>query len=329
MTRGRIAFIGAVHEAAPALEVLLRRDEADVVTVITCTEKAAARMSGVVDLAHLARSAGVQVLYVDDISAAPVVQQLDDLDLDLSVVVGWTRLLSAAVLRLPRAGCVGFHASLLPRHRGRAPVNWAILRGEQVTGNTMMYLDVHADTGDIIDQRSVPITPTDTCGTVYAGVARAGAEMLAEHLPALLDGTAPRRPQDRTAGDLLPKRTPDMGVIDWEQGPRVVHDWVRALTLPYPGAFGCAGGRKVSIWSTALPGEGEPAGAPGRVMSVTGSSVRVGTRGGSIVVISASLDGAPPRPAAQVFAESGLAVGSQFDDVPIEARRWARGEALV
>jgi methionyl-tRNA formyltransferase len=268
-------------------------------------------------------------MYVDDINAAPVVQQLDDLDLDLAVVVGWTRLLSAAVLRLPRAGCVGFHASLLPRHRGRAPVNWAILRGEQVTGNTMMYLDVHADTGDIIDQRPVPITPTDTCGTVYARVARAGAQMLAEHLPALLDGTAPRRPQDRTAGDLLPKRTPDMGVIDWEQRPRVVHDWVRALALPYPGAFGCAAGRKVSIWSTALPGEAEPTGAPGRIMSVTGSNVRVGTQNGSIVVTSASLDGAPPRPAAQVFAESGLPVGSQFDDVPIEVRRWARGEAEV
>ena len=142
------------------------------------------------------------------------------------VVTGWTRLLSAELLGVPAHGVVGFHASLLPRYRGRAPVNWAILRGEAGTGNTMMYLDACTDTGDIIDQQAVPIAPDDTCATVYAKVGEAGAAMLGRHLRALLDGTAPRRAQGPADGPPLPKRTPGMGITDWT-----------GLPVPYTTGF--------------------------------------------------------------------------------------------
>src|SRR5579884_3373155 len=208
---GRVVFIGAVHEARPALAALLGSGRATVAAVVTPPEDRGAPLSGRVDLAPLAAAAGVPVLTADDVNAPRTVRRIRELAPDLLVVVGWTRLLGRELLALPPRGCVGFHASLLPRHRGRAPVNWAILKGETLTGNTMMMLDPGVDTGDIVDQRPVAILPDDTCGTVYERIARAGAAMLVERLPALLDGSAPRRPQDPARGDTLPRRTPEMG----------------------------------------------------------------------------------------------------------------------
>ena len=125
------------------------------------------------------------VIDAEDINAPAVVERIRHLHPDLIVVVGWTRLLSPALLSVPSRGCIGFHASLLPRYRGRAPVNWAILRGETFTGNTMFMLTPEADTGDIVDQRVIAIGDEDTCGDVYAKVGAVGADMLRTHLQAL------------------------------------------------------------------------------------------------------------------------------------------------
>ena len=116
----------------------------------------AASVAGFVDLKGLAEPRGVPVISVEDINATAVVERIGQLEPDLMVVAGWTRLLGAPLLALPSHGCIGFHASLLPRHRGRAPVNWAILRGERITGNTMFMLTPEADLGDIVDQRVHP-----------------------------------------------------------------------------------------------------------------------------------------------------------------------------
>ncbi|NUP17104.1 MAG: methionyl-tRNA formyltransferase, partial [Streptomyces sp.] len=175
-----------MHEAQAALAALLDCPTARLTAVITPPEADRRGLSGAADLTGSARSAGVPVFYESDLNAPGAAALIRTLAPDLMVVVGWTRLLGPAVLSVPRRGCVGFHASLLPRHRGRAPVNWAILRGERVTGNTMLLLDPGADTGDIVDQVRIPIGPDDTCGTVYERVARAGADMLRSNLPALL-----------------------------------------------------------------------------------------------------------------------------------------------
>jgi methionyl-tRNA formyltransferase len=325
--RGRVVFIGAVHEAVDALEVLLRSPLAETVAVVTPTEDALARLSGGVDLSPRATAAGVEVIRTEDVNGHATLAALRERDPDLVVAVGWTRLLGDELLALPRHGCVGFHASLLPRHRGRAPVNWAIMRGETTTGNTMMMLAPGADTGDIVDQRVVRIDPDDTCGTVYRRVAAAGADMLREHLPALLDGTVPRRPQDPAAGDVLPKRTPGMGAIDWATSPRAVHDWVRALTTPYPGAFTTIEGTRVMVWRTRVPGPVEPSGAPGRILAVEEGGVRVGTGGGSVVVTRLSdPGGAPDTRAVDWCARRGVGVGDTFEPIDPATARWCRGE---
>jgi methionyl-tRNA formyltransferase len=335
---GRVVFVGAVHEATSALGALLS-GPAEVAEVVTLPAGRAGAVSGYVDLEPLASAHGVPVWRCADLNAPESVEHVRRLRPDLIVVAGWTRLLSAELLAVPRRGCVGFHASLLPRYRGRAPVNWAILRGETVTGNTMMYLDAGADTGDIIDQRPVPIRPDDTCATVYARVAEAGAYMLRRHLPALLGGTAPRRPQGPADGPPLVKRTPRMGITDFSRAARAVHDWIRALTEPYPGAFTFWNGRKVMLWASAEPaeapgaggrgGHGEPGvrGGPGEVLGSGPRGLLVGTADGSVLVTAMSDPGAPPEPAGEWARRNGLRAGDRFDAVDRATSDWVLGLA--
>jgi methionyl-tRNA formyltransferase len=322
---GRVVFVGAVHEAVPALAALAG-GPAQLAGVVTLPADRAARASGFVDLAPLARAAGADLLRCTDINAAERVEQIRRLGPDLIVVVGWTRLLGAELLAVPPRGCVGFHASLLPRYRGRAPVNWAILRGETLTGNTMMYLDATADTGDVIDQRPVPIAAADTCATVYEKVAGVGAAMLGQRLPALLDGTAPRRPQGRAAGGPLPKRTPAMGITDWRRPARAVHDWIRALTQPYPGAYTFWAGRQVMLWASAASPRRERAGRrPGEILGCDERGLRVAAGDGSLLVTAVSDPGSPPGPALAWARGSGLRPGDRFDPVDDATSRWALG----
>jgi methionyl-tRNA formyltransferase len=325
MPPGRLVFVGAVHEAEPALAALFN-SRADIAEVITAPGQHQPQLSGYVDLEPLAAAHGVPVRRCADINAPGVIDDLRRLFPDLIVVVGWTRLLGAELLAIPSRGCVGFHASVLPRYRGRAPVNWAILRGEAEAGNTMMFLDAGADTGDVIDQRRVSIRPDDTCATVYARVAEAGAAMLREHLPAILNGTAPRRPQGRAGDDPLRKRTPEMGITDWNRPARAVHDWIRALTQPYPGAYAFWSGRKVMLWRSELPARtAPPVGQPGQVLECDGHAVRVATADGSLLVTAMSDPGSLPQPAPDWGRRNGMRPGDQFDEVDEATARWALG----
>lgn len=323
MTGGRVIFVGAVHEAVPALGVLLD-SEAEVAEVVTLPVDRSGSTSGFVDLEPQAGARGVAVRRCADINSAESVRHIRALRPDLMVVTGWTRLVSAELLGVPPRGVIGFHASLLPRYRGRAPVNWAILRGETVTGNTMMYLDPGADTGDIVDQRTVPIAQDDTCETVYARVGEAGAGMLRRHLPALLDGTAPRRPQGRGDGPPLPKRTPEMGITDWNRPALAVHDWIRALTWPYPGAFGYLGGRKLMLWASAA-GDSRTGRPAGEVLGCDRDGVRVATARGTIVLTSVSDASDAPGPAFAWASRNGVRPGDRFEPVPRETAAWALG----
>jgi methionyl-tRNA formyltransferase len=322
--RGKVVFLGAVHEALPALQAILGA-EAELAAVVTPPLARAASLSGFVDLEPMVVEHRVPLIRTADANDPRMVDLVRRLAPDLLVAVGWTRLLGDQLLAVPRRGCVGFHASLLPRHRGRAPVNWAILRGETTTGNTMLYLAPGADTGDIVDQRTVAIGPEDTCASVYARVAEAGAQMLIEHLPALLDGTAQRRAQAHDHADMLPRRTPEMGIIDWSRPAREVHDWIRALTRPYPGAFSALAGHTVRLWRSELPGPAEPAAPPGVVVGAEGDAVRVGTGGGSILVTEVSVDDGMAEPAARWLARAGITPGAAFDPVEPAVARWARG----
>lgn len=323
--RSRVVLVGAVHEARASLHALLADERVELAAVLTRTPLGAARLAGAVDLITPAADTGVPVILTDDVNEPRIVDMVRALSPALLVVVGWTRLIGADLLRVPSAGCVGFHASMLPHHRGHAPVNWAIILGETTTGNTMLMLDPGVDTGDIVAQRRIVIGREDTCATVYDRVAEAGADMLREHLPGLLTGTAPRRRQEPGAGDVLPRRTPDMGIIDWDRPAEDIYNWIRALTLPYPGAFTHHDGEQVMVWAAMPPTISAPRGVPGQVLGYEREGVRIGTHDSSIVLTRLSAPGHRPEHARRWLRRSRLAVGDRFDPVPPQTARWALG----
>lgn len=324
--RDRLVFAGAVHEAGPALQALLESPY-EISAVVTAPRSQAGQLSGFVDLAPLARQHGVPVVRTTDINDPAIVDRIRACKPDLLVVIGWSRLIGPELLGLPPRGCVGCHASLLPAHRGRAPVNWSIIRGEASTGNTLMFLAAGADTGEIVDQRTVPIGPEDTCATVYAKVGAIGAEMLRIHLPALLAGTAPRRPQ-RGPGDVLPKRTPAMGITDWTRPARAIHDWIRGQTRPYPGAFTRLHGEQFMLWRSRRPADGDrPAtlAPPGTVTHVAPDGITVATGDGSLMVTEICRPGQPAQPVTTWCREVGIGPGIRFDPVDPATASWALG----
>jgi methionyl-tRNA formyltransferase len=209
---------------------------------------------------------GVPLHYIAGINEPDAVQILQGIAPDVIFVIGWHQIVRPAVMRLARRGLIGAHASLLPHNRGSAPINWAILRGERAAGNTLLWLAEGVDEGDIIAQRAFPITPYDTCATLYARVATTNRDMLLELLPQLLAGEHPGRPQERSNEPVLPRRRPADGGIAWDPPATRVYDFIRALTRPYPGAFSSLDGKQWWIWEAALLPDHGPVGEPGEVL---------------------------------------------------------------
>jgi methionyl-tRNA formyltransferase len=287
----RILFVGAVLEGHRCLEALVAAGER-VDAIVTLDPALGATTSGWVPFDDLAARIDVPLLTVRDLNRPEEVARVADLRPDLILVIGWTRLLGDELLRMPRLGAIGFHASLLPRYRGRAPVNWAMINGERETGNTMFFLDTGVDTGDIIDQRAIPIDDADDCATLYEKVADAGTAMLLEHLPALRSGTAPRRRQDESQATVMPRRRPEDGRIDWTRGRRALFDWVRALTHPYPGAFTELGGRRLFVWR-AEAGSAATSLLPGTLLEGPHGAIEVATGDGTLRLHAVQWDGDP------------------------------------
>jgi methionyl-tRNA formyltransferase len=247
----RCAWVGFHAEGLPALEALLAAG-APIGAVLTLQPELAAKRSGGVDYAPLCARYGVPLHYIAGINEPEAFQILEAVAPDVIFVIGWHQIVRPPVMGLARMGMIGAHASFLPHNRGSAPINWAIIRGERESGNTLMWLAAGVDEGDIIDQRAFPITAYDTCASLYAQVAATNRDMLLAVLPRLLQGEHPGRPQPRGDDAVLRRRRPADGRITWDSPAGAVYDFVRALTRPYPGAFSALGGKQWWIWEAAL-----------------------------------------------------------------------------
>jgi methionyl-tRNA formyltransferase len=202
------------------------------------------------------------------------------------------QMLKPALLAVPARGAYNMHGSLLPRYRGRAPVNWAVLHGERETGATLHAMTPKPDDGGIVDQQAVPILPDDTAGEVFAKVTLAAEIVLDRCLPALVAGTAAPRAQDKALASYFGGRKPEDGRIDWSAGAQRVHDLVRAVAPPYPGAFTRAGGHTLRILRTLRePGPPQP-GAP-LIHARDGALYARCGDGGVLRLLAAECDGQP------------------------------------
>jgi methionyl-tRNA formyltransferase len=198
----------------------------------------------------MAREAGLEVATPDDPNDPAFVARLAAIAPDFLFSFYYRQMLSPAVLAAARRGAFNMHGSLLPKYRGRVPVNWAIIRGERETGATLHEMVEKPDAGRIVGQEAVPIGDNDTAAEVFARVTQAAGRVLEGALPSLVDGTAALRPQDLASGSYFGGRKPEDGRIDWTRSAREVHDLVRAVAPPYPGAFTSLGGRHVRVLRT-------------------------------------------------------------------------------
>ena len=211
---------------------------AELVGVVTLPGPVDPTRSGQCSFDEVASRLGARLVETADVNAPATVAAIGELDPDLVFVVGWSQLARGELIATAREGVFGMHPTLLPRHRGRAPIPWAILGGLAKTGVTLFEIvDPTADSGPIVGQVEVPIAPDETATTLFDKLAQAHVEVVRRCVPELLARRAPRIPQDDRRGSWWPKRTPADGIIDWETRAPYLYDWVRAQTRPYPGAF--------------------------------------------------------------------------------------------
>ncbi|HET9387356.1 MAG TPA: methionyl-tRNA formyltransferase [Gemmatimonadales bacterium] len=319
----KFAWVGFHAEGLAALQALLAAG-APIAAVLTLKPELAAKRSGGVDYTPVCSRHNVPLHFIAGINEPDAAQILKDLAPDVIFVIGWHQIVRPPVMKLARLGLIGAHASVLPHNRGSAPINWTIIRGERESGNTLMWLAEGVDEGDIIAQRSFPVTPYDTCATLYAQVAASNRDMLLDVLPQLLAGERPGRPQEHGDEPILPRRRPADGRIPWDCPARTVYDFVRALTRPYPGAFSSLEGKQWWLWEAALPPDRGPVGVPGEVLGpvvspapeACGQLVACGT--GTVVLLELE-DEAGTRLRGQALSEQQW-TGKRFDAGSLEQR---------
>ena len=203
-------------------------------------------------VAELASGHGIPVFSPDDINHPIWVQKIKKFAPDIFFSFYYRNMVSSKILDIPPSGCLNLHGSLLPKYRGRCPINWVLVNGEAETGVTLHYMTPRADDGDIVCQEKIPISDTDTARTVHDKAANTVADMLKGILPKLRDGTAPRIPQDHSQATYFGARGPEDGKIDWSQDAYKIRNLVRAVSRPYPGAFSYMGERKCIFWAVSV-----------------------------------------------------------------------------
>jgi len=313
----RIVFMGTPEFAVPALAMLLD-DGYEVVGVVTQPDRHKGRKRELTPspVKSFALERELAVMQPEKLRAADAVEQLAAWRPDLIVTAAYGQILPRAVLSMPRLGCVNVHGSLLPKHRGGAPIQRCVIEGEKTTGVTLMYMAEGLDTGDMIARVEVPIGEEDTAGSMFGKLSAAGAELLREWLPRLMDGTAPREPQRDEDATYAPNLTREDERIDWNAASRQVFNRVRGLN-PMAGGFTFWNGEVFKIWSCLAPGDSESVVnpewaslAPGTVIESGASGIRVRTGDGSIVLTEVQPAGRKALAAAEFAKGARLAPGT-------------------
>lgn len=244
----RLIFMGTAPFACPTLHKLLTTPH-QIVAVVTQPDRRRGR--GQQAMASAVKTVALEhhltVVQPASLRPAAVVDALASLAPDIIVVVAYGNILPSAVLQLPPYGCINVHASLLPKYRGAAPVNWALIQGETVTGYTIMQMDEHVDTGPILWREACSISPEDDALSLGTRLAEAGANGMLQVLAALERGTLTAQPQPDTGASYAPKLTRELGCLDWSQPAVTLHNLVRGV-VPWPVATTGWRGTEVKIW---------------------------------------------------------------------------------
>jgi methionyl-tRNA formyltransferase len=293
------AVVFAYHNVGVRCLKVLLAHRVDVPLVVTHADSAGETI-WFGSVAATAAEYDIPVVTPDDPNVPELAARVAALSPDFLFSFYYRKMLKAPLLALPARGALNMHGSLLPKYRGRVPVNWAVLFGERETGATLHYMTEKPDSGDVVAQSTVPILPDDTAQEVFDKVTVAAEIALDGVLDALLAGTAPRHRQDLSLGSYFGGRRPEDGIIDWGRDAAAIHGLIRAVAPPYPGAFTEVGRVPARVLrSRRLDGPAAPTLAPtldvrdGRLVAHCGG-------GGLLQILALEIDGVPTSPAAFV-----------------------------
>lgn len=307
----RIVFMGTPEFAVPSLQALIDHGE-NVVAVVSQPDrpKGRGRKLAPTPVKEVALAHGIPVLQPTKIRTPEFLEEMRAFNADLFVVTAYGRILPGTLLNLPPLGTINVHGSLLPKYRGAAPVQWAILRGERETGITIMQMDEGMDTGDILLPRPLTITPEDTAATLAVKMAALGGQALVEALELLKAGTLPRQQQDDRLATDAPLLTKEMGAIDWSKSAQELSCQLRGLD-PWPTAHGSLNGETIRLFAPVVV-EATVAEPPGTVIRADKAGLLVATGKGLLQVGELQREGGKRLPAADFLRGHPLPPGSRF-----------------
>ena len=309
----RLLFIGTSPFAVPSLRLLHQSPEHEVLAVVTQPDRPQGRGGklSVSPVKAAAAALGLPLYQPEKVRAKEFVGIVREMAPDIIVVAAFGQIIPQKILDIPPMGCLNVHGSLLPRWRGAAPMQYALMAGDAETGVTTMMMDAGLDTGDILLQASLPLDAVENLGDLEEKLAQVGADLLMQTLTVIAEGRCPRTPQDPALVTLAPSLPPDIGALDWTQPAAELHNLVRGVT-PKPGAYTTAGGKRLKIWRTELVEAQEAdAGAPGTVENVGGGGITVYASKGALRLLEVQPE-SKGRMAADAWARGARLVPGQM-----------------
>ncbi|MFZ5975958.1 MAG: methionyl-tRNA formyltransferase [Bacillota bacterium] len=312
----RICFMGTPDFGVKSLDRLIQ-EKFDVCAVITQPDRPAGRGKKLQPspVKALAQEHGILVLQFERVRSPEAIDALRALAPDVCVTAAFGQILSKEFLSIPPLGVINVHGSLLPRYRGPAPIQWAVINGETVTGITTMYTDTGVDTGDILLQRPLEIGPDETAGELFGRMAALGADVLTESLFLLQSGRAPRKPQNHAQSTHFPMIKKEMARVDWKRGAKAICDLVRGMH-PWPLAYTACVKTDIKLHRVRAA---EGSGHPGEVLSAhpkKGLFVAAGQ--GAVEILELQAPGSKRMDASSYLLghaiQEGIILGGEADD---------------
>ena len=286
----KIVFMGTPDFSVNALENIVKAGH-DIIVVITQPDKPKGRGGKMqyTPVKEKALELGLDVYQPQRVKETEFIEKLKEMNPDAIVVIAFGQILPKAILDMPKYGCINVHASLLPKYRGAAPIQWSVIDGEKETGVTTMYMNEGLDTGDIIDKVVVPIDKKETGGSLFDKLAIEGGKLILKTLIELENGTAVRTPQDDSKSNYAGMINKQLGKIDFNKSANEIERLIRGLN-PWPSAYTKMDGKTLKIWDADVD-DSENDSAPGTITEVGKDFIRVATGKGSLKILELQLEG--------------------------------------
>jgi methionyl-tRNA formyltransferase len=305
----RITFIGSGELGVPTLRKLVGKHE--IIDVFTQPDRPAGRgyKLKVTPIKEVAGELSLSIRQPENINSEEVLKYIKESNPDVIVLAAYGKILSSKLLKIPRLGSVNLHASLLPKYRGAAPIHWAIIKGEKVTGVTTFLMDEGMDTGPLLLQREVAIDEEDTVDSLGEKLAQVGADLVMETLEGLERGTLTPRPQDNSQATYAPKLKREDGKINWSKDAKEIFNFIRG-TNPFPGAFTFYENKRLKVHKSCVT-KGEFKGEAGEVVDVSKFVVKAGK--GALELLEVQPEGKKVMSGADFIHGYRVKVGKRFE----------------